>query len=173
MPKGIYKRKSILLRLMSGIDVQSHAPAGLATPCWLWTGSTTGRGYGQCYGLGETRAHRLSYRLFKGEIGPSDYVCHRCDIPQCVNPEHLWLGSPLDNKLDCVAKDRHVKGSRNKASKITEITAAIILQRYKPRCRVNGMNALAKEFEVSTQLIDLLVRRKTWKHVNPYNEQTK
>lgn len=173
MPKGIYKRKSVMDRFMRCISVQEVLHTGLSSPCWLWTGSTTGKGYGQCYGLGETRAHRVSYRLFKGDIREGMLVCHRCDTPGCVNPEHLWLGGSRANMLDCVGKGRTAKGSKNKSAKINEEIASQILTRYRPRCRTNGMNALAKEFGVSIQLVDLLVRRKTWKHINPQHEQTK
>lgn len=74
--------------------------------CWLWTGAETGTGYGAFWAHGERRAHRVSYRLYKGPIPNGMVVCHRCDTPLCVNPEHLFLGTQRDNMLDASRKGR-------------------------------------------------------------------
>jgi len=78
--------------------------------CWIWMKSLTARGgYGQVsYGsYGTEKAHRLSYVAFHGFAGVAEkLVCHTCDCPSCVNPNHLFLGSYLDNHLDMVRKQR-------------------------------------------------------------------
>lgn len=88
--------------------------------CWLWQAGQNGAGYGivrnpeapppgQAQLPGVPRyvlAHRLSYQLALGPIPPDTYVCHRCDVPLCVNPEHLFLGSARDNTLDAIQKGR-------------------------------------------------------------------
>lgn len=77
--------------------------------CWLWTASTNHWGYGQlsCPGRSYLRAHRLSYEMHVGPIPDGLFVCHRCDVPACVRPDHLFLGTPKDNVDDMVAKGRH------------------------------------------------------------------
>lgn len=81
--------------------------------CWLWTGPTMSQfGYGRIkvkagegYSAHEY-AHRTSYALFRGEIPDGLCVCHRCDVPACINPEHLFLGTYKDNTQDAIAKGR-------------------------------------------------------------------
>lgn len=82
--------------------------------CWLWIASELGNGYGQFRMGVEVLAHRVSYRLFKGEIPPGEVVRHTCDTPSCVNPDHLELGTYRDNNQD---RDRR---GRNFQSRKTE-----------------------------------------------------
>lgn len=83
--------------------------------CWLWTGALTGNGYGSFRFNGKTcSAHRFSYIHFNGEIPEGMIICHKCDTPSCVNPEHLQIGTHLDNNRDCIAKGRFVKSYGNK-----------------------------------------------------------
>lgn len=72
--------------------------------CWLWIGRSL-KGYGR-FG-GSHYAHRLSFQLFNGPIPKGMWVCHRCDTPFCVNPQHLFAAPPRGNVMDCVAKGRH------------------------------------------------------------------
>ena len=80
------------------------------TGCWLWTGPTMGSTlkYGQFAERvsGTKLAHRISWLMHVGPIPEGMYVCHKCDVPHCVNPAHLFLGSPADNTRDCIAKGR-------------------------------------------------------------------
>lgn len=79
--------------------------------CWLWTGATNGR-YGHISrgtGLGLVGSHRASWEIHNGPIPPGMHVCHHCDTPPCVRPDHLFLGTNQDNTNDKVAKGRHLR----------------------------------------------------------------
>jgi len=83
------------------------------TGCWLWSGYTMPNGYGHfSIGTKSHLAHRVSYLYFKGQPG-NLYVCHKCDNPYCVNPEHLFLGTHQDNIRDMVSKGRNKKVRTN------------------------------------------------------------
>jgi hypothetical protein len=75
--------------------------------CWIWTAYKNKKGYGQINsdGYNMKKAHRVSYEMHNGNIPDGLIVCHSCDNPSCVNPQHLWLGTDLQN-----AQDRDTKG---------------------------------------------------------------
>jgi hypothetical protein len=75
--------------------------------CWIWIGSVTNRGYGKFRtGNISVGAHRVAWTLQNGDIPKEKLVCHKCDNPLCVNPEHLFVGDQGDNLLDMIKKGR-------------------------------------------------------------------
>lgn len=80
--------------------------------CWIWRGSCNSKGYGQYRGLG---AHRISYEFYFGPIPDGLFICHHCDNPPCVNPNHLFEGTHADN-----IRDRNRKGRLPRFRQCTE-----------------------------------------------------
>lgn len=123
-------------------------------------------GYGRFSWKGKPyAAHRVAYRLQNGAIPEGCQVCHTCDNPACINPEHLWAGTQADNMLD---KDRKGRGNRprgvnNSNSRFTE--AQIIELRYLWRTGQYNYSDLAKRFGVSYVTISKIVNYKTWRHL--------
>ncbi|HEY4760792.1 MAG TPA: HNH endonuclease [Thermoguttaceae bacterium] len=129
--------------------------------CWLWTGSTAHFGHGKLIIQGrEYHAHRLSWMIHYGLIEEDICVLHHCDVPCCVNPRHLFLGTRRDNRKDCFSKNRHAKGEQSGMSKLTrqQITEIRNL-----RAKGNTLVDIGKQFGVVYQNIGSIVRRETWK----------
>jgi anaerobic selenocysteine-containing dehydrogenase len=127
--------------------------------CWLWLGHVNSWGYGRLgRGRLERQAHRLSYLTYKGPI-PSDLlVLHSCDMPCCVNPDHLRLGTHADNNQDTLVRDRHVtiSGEQQHSSKLTWDAVAEI------RSSSETISELARRFGVSRRAIRFVKDGKTW-----------
>jgi len=90
--------------------LDSHITINKDTGCWECSGWKDRSGYVSFY---SNSAHRISYNIYKGNIPDGLLVCHSCDNPCCVNPDHLWIGTNQDNMDDMVRKGRTLKGDRN------------------------------------------------------------
>lgn len=125
--------------------------------CWQWRAHTDKDGYGVLPGdRKNTRAHRLSYELHNGPIPDELIVCHHCDNPGCVNPDHLFIGTKKDNAQDALKKRRHYVGEKNGRSKLTEENVKEILH-----SSLNGQQ-LANKFDVTRHTVNNVRRGKTW-----------
>jgi hypothetical protein len=95
---------------------------GARNQCWLWQGTVLARnGYGTFWHAEQKRmilAHRLAWMLTKGAIPDGLKTLHKCDVPACCNPHHLWLGTQLDNMRDCIAKGRRSPDAHTKRGAI-------------------------------------------------------
>ncbi len=134
--------------------------------CWEWTGYKI-RGYGQIKHTSKktVSAHRTSYELHKGPIPTGMWVCHRCDNPSCVNPDHLFLGTSMDNYVDMVAKGRRAdsSGEKNSQSKVTADQVVEIRRAY--AAREGSQYALARKFGMTQSAISHIVSGKNWRTV--------
>lgn len=132
--------------------------------CWLWNGSHANRGYGSFRFRGQTFiAHRASYMLYKGDLpsfqrgNPHDLlVLHSCDVRACVNPDHLWLGTHLDNERDKLAKGRH-KGEKLNPDKVREIKKLLLEG-------VMG-TIICRDYNISRNTLHSIKIGKTWKDI--------
>lgn len=132
--------------------------------CWIWLGASKANGYGHMWdGSRLEIAHRLSYRLFVGSIPDGHVVMHRCDMPCCVNPDHLTTGTPYDNMHDCIDKGRARRGrfigETNPAAKLT--LADILAIRSEPR-KYGYRQRLAARYGVAPGTISQIVSGETW-----------
>lgn len=130
--------------------------------CWLWLGSTSQAHieYPQISIKGKTSsAHRASYQSHNGPIPLGLHVLHRCDTPLCINPDHLFLGTPADNSADMVAKGRSARGERGGNAVLNEQKVREI------RAARGTLQNIAKRYGISRSVVCLVKHRKTWRHV--------
>jgi hypothetical protein len=133
--------------------------------CWNWLTGCDMDGYGafagEFDGVLYRRAHRYSYALHFGHPPVGMHVCHKCDNPKCVRPDHLFIGSPLENMTDKMTKGRHVVpfGADHHWAVLTEAQARAILIDARP------YNQLANEYGVSPATIGDIKSRYSWPHL--------
>lgn len=133
--------------------------------CWLWTGFPDGNfGYGRFSADGvRAQTHRWSYVHHSGPIPDGMKVCHHCDVPLCVNPEHLFLGTQLDNMLDRLAKGKYARGNNSPVSKLTD---ELVLGIRKELISGASLRVLSEKYKVSKKTIFNIKHNKIWKHVS-------
>lgn len=148
--------------------------------CWLWSGLRYSNGYGHINASGHNGAnllaHRVSWEIHNGPIPDGYHVCHKCDTPPCVNPEHLFLGTRSDNMRDMHAKGRGMHGAshwacqhperikRGERHQWAKLTAEQVkeIRRRRPS---ESLAQLAADFGVTKQLISKIALGHTWKHL--------
>lgn len=150
---------------MLHLNFWSSVAVGEADECWLWQGAMSANGYGSfktgrkvCDG-----AHRVAYTLFNKASPGAMHVCHKCDDPRCVNPNHLFLGTRTDNMQDKIRKGRSRNGdqrgeknprSKLSADQVAEVKAKILSGKTN--------TSIAKDYGVSHHLISKIRRGKAW-----------
>jgi hypothetical protein len=144
-------------RFMAKVSISEHG-------CWLWTGAKTCDGYGKLAVHGRTiYAHRLAYEHWHSPIGDGLRVLHRCDVPACVNPEHLRLGTQADNVADMHAKNRHfvLRGENHGNAKLT----ANMVHEIRLLAAELSSYELGRQYGVSQRCVWCILQRETWQHV--------
>lgn len=134
------------------------------TPCIEHTQRGDRAGYGSYrYGGKAHRAHRVVYAKTNGlDIDTMPNVLHACDNPRCINPKHLTLGTHKDNMDDRDRKGRVTNGNAHYLAKLTSEAVRMLRLRYVRGCRINGVQALAREFGVSAGTMSLALSGSTW-----------
>lgn len=141
--------------------------------CWLWAGRLDKQGYGiipQRKNDGTytpARAHRISWQLINGDIPSDKILCHKCNIRNCVNPQHLYIGTHTDNINDAIragtANPVASLGSRNASAKLTEeLVKQMRLDYAQGGVRLKD---LSKKYGVSISTAGKIINHKIWRHV--------
>jgi hypothetical protein len=141
-----------------------------ASGCWLWDRATFGGGYGWFFvsktggkRVGEY-AHRASWKIHRGAIPEGLHVLHKCDVRTCVNPDHLFLGTNLDNINDRLSKSRPktgTAGERHPKAKLTEEQ----VKRIKGFFGKRTVSSIAKEFGLSESAVSSIKIGRSWANV--------
>lgn len=142
--------KSKELRLLLNTTIPADK-----TLCWEWQATLDSYGYGRFGRSPREKAHRVSYRTFVGLIPDGMSVCHTCDNPKCINPMHLWLGTPGDNNRDKTIKGRH----RNGMGKLTKEQAEEVW-RLTQQCVT--LKEIAPKYGISIATAQKIKNRKSW-----------
>lgn len=131
--------------------------------CWLWRGPVGSKGYGNLQIREDVwSAHRLSYAMHHGDLPADRFICHHCDNPPCVNPAHLYAGTPQDNINDKVARGRladPLPGELNPNAKLTAAQVAAIRERI---ALGSTQRAVGREFGIAQSHVGRIVRREAW-----------
>lgn len=155
-------------RKRAKIEFEKNLIKNEKTGCLEWGKHLDAKGYGQSYINGKiTRAHRVAWILYKGDIPPGLCICHKCDNRKCANINHLFLGSYKDNYDDMVKKGRlksnSLKGDKHYRAKFKEKDINDILKKHDEGMKFSD---LAKLYNCHRSTIYLIVKRKNWKHLH-------
>lgn len=133
----------------------------LTDACWEWTGHHDGPDqYGRIkIGRFRVQATRVAYVLTHGPLPQGYFVCHTCDNPKCVRPDHLFAGTPQDNMRDKMEKKRHAFGSRTGTSVLTEPEVAAILR------DVRTHRTIAEAYGVAKSTVSKIKAGVNWRHM--------
>ena len=136
----------------------------ISNGCWEWHGRIARRYGGFWLRDAQQQAHRVAYHNFIGPVPNDQLVCHHCDNPICVRPDHLFLGTNSDNRVDCIHKQRHNSpwGENHHMTKLTNDDVLCIRGLIASGIRDKE---IGRQFGVSNDVIGGIRRGNTWKHM--------
>lgn len=133
--------------------------------CLIWMNRCDRDGYGLfTVTSGSIRAHRFAWMRVYGEIPEGMFICHKCDVPGCVNIDHLYLGTATDNNRDTVRRGRYVAQCGEKAHS-SKLTTAQVIEIRKRVDAGEVHHRIAKDYGVAQNCISRIGNRTRWKHV--------
>lgn len=130
------------------------------TACWEWDGETTDLYPRFKVGARRYTVGRVAYAITYGYVPENAFVCHHCDNPKCVRPDHLFLGSATENMVDKMQKGREARGERAGGAKLTEDQVKRILTSTKTA------RAIGAEFGVGKSTVGKIRSGVNWKHIH-------
>jgi len=132
--------------------------------CLVWAGPLNRYGYGIIPWNRKLRTvHRLVMEILVGPLSDDTAVCHHCDNRKCLRPDHLFLGSVAENSRDCVKKQRHAFGERNRGG--TKLTDQQVRAMRAEHAAGIGSRKLAKRYGTSVTSAWRVITNQSWKHV--------
>lgn len=157
----IYKKIVPIDRLLSKIKKEENG-------CWIWLAGKDKDGYGLIDIDGDSvRSHRYSYCYYNNidykTLIKNDFILHKCDIPSCVNPDHLFKGTHKENMNDKVIKNRQIKGEGVNTSKLTYDDVKLIREELKVDTSLGRYKRIGDKYNISYYAISKIDRGITWK----------
>jgi hypothetical protein len=150
--------EDIKKKILNSVEI---TPSG----CWEWKKAKHRQGYGNIgYKRKVMLAHRVSWKVFKGELDDNILVCHHCDNPPCVNPDHLFLGTDRDNVNDAFKKGR-IKRYKGEDHYFAKLTKEMVLEIRKLASEGMKYAEIAKKLNVKLGNISGIVTKSSWKHI--------
>ena len=162
-------RQSTFCVHMGGVELEYtekdvarfHMHINKSSGCWLWLAAKDKDGYGFFHLKGKlVKAHRFMWQLINGPIPLNNLICHHCDNPPCVRPDHLFAGTLQDNKDDQKRKGRTTIGERNPSAKLTADQVREI--RFLAETTNITQQALANKFGIQQAYVSRILRNHTW-----------
>jgi hypothetical protein len=155
-----------VITLSAGLIRRFDRKVNKSDGCWNWCGYKDKRGYGKIR-LGSTQAtpmvlaHRVAWAIQYGDPG-QNVVCHSCDNPTCVNPDHLFIGTIADNNRDMRSKGRHAYGERHGKTKLSIEDVAAIKSAYANKA--GSMKTIGSLYGVGAMHVCRIVNGTRWRH---------